>query len=47
MKKTVLIALLLMMALSANAQVTRLYESFESTTFPPPGWQRISVTGSV
>lgn len=46
MKKTVLIALLLMMALSVNAQVTRLYESFESTTFPPTGWQRISVIGS-
>lgn len=46
MKKTLLVAFLLTIALSANAQVTRLFESFESTTFPPTGWQRISVVGS-
>ncbi len=46
MKKTLLIALLFIIAGSLNAQYTRLFESFESTTFPPTGWQKISVTGS-
>jgi hypothetical protein len=47
MKKTLLIALLFIIAGSLNAQVTRLYESFESTTFPPAGWRKISVAGSI
>ncbi len=47
MKKTFLLAMLLVLTCSINAQYTRLFESFESTTFPPTGWQRISVIGSV
>lgn len=34
-----------MISVSAQSQVTRIYESFESTTFPPPGWQKITVLG--
>lgn len=33
--------------LPAGAQVTRLFEGFEGGIFPPEGWQRVNVSGSV
>jgi len=47
MKKFLFIFVLLVFTLSLNAQISKLFESFESTTFPPTGWQRISVSGPV
>jgi hypothetical protein len=47
MKKTFYIFVLLVFTFSINAQVSKIFESFESTTFPPAGWQRISVAGPV
>ena len=46
MKKALFIVLLALMTFSADAQVTRLFESFE-TSVPPAGWRAINVTGSV
>ncbi len=47
MKRILFTLVLLFFTLSLNAQVSKMFESFESTTFPPTGWQRISVAGSV
>jgi hypothetical protein len=47
MKKLLFVLVTLLLSLTINAQVSKIFESFESTTFPPAGWQRISVAGSV
>jgi hypothetical protein len=46
MKKALFLLLLVVSTYSSHSQVTRLYESFE-TSVPPAGWQAINVTGSV
>lgn len=47
MKKLLFAFVLFVFTLTINAQVSKIFESFESTTFPPTGWQRISVLGTV
>ncbi len=45
MKKLIILIFLVLTSISINAQVTKLFESFE-TSVPPAGWRAINVTGA-
>ncbi len=46
MKKLVILLFFALSTVTINSQVTKLFESFE-TSVPPPGWRAINVSGSV
>ena len=45
MKKLIILFFLVLSTISINSQVTKLFESFE-TSVPPAGWRAINVTGA-
>lgn len=45
MKKFIILTFLVLSTISINSQVTKLFESFE-TSVPPAGWRAINVTGA-
>lgn len=45
MKKFTILLFLILTTISINSQVTKLFESFE-TSVPPAGWRAINVTGA-